>query len=151
MPRIVWTVAMAAGIVSCGSGPAPFPRPMPPAAMQGGDAGTGGDAGGEAAPVGRRDAPVPPTARGLVDRARRNLRQRMALGSIEEIRVVSVEEVEWSDTSLDCPDPEMTYRRENTPGFRIVLEAAGRLYEYHSDTAYSIVLCKDGRPVRSGD
>jgi len=97
--------------------------------------------------VRRRTAPP---ARGLVDRARRNLQQRMALDSIDETRIVSVEEVEWSDTSLDCPDPEMTCRREDTPGFRIVLEAAGRIHEYHSDTAYSITLCKDGRPARSG-
>ncbi|NMC69246.1 MAG: hypothetical protein GYA57_04145 [Myxococcales bacterium] len=45
----------------------------------------------------------------------------------------------------------MTYRPQNTPGFLIRLEAAGRIYEYHSDAAYSIILCNDGRPVRSGD
>lgn len=150
MRRIVWSGTVAMAIASCSSGPAPFPRPMPPPAPEGEEAGLAGDAGGEAVPATSRDAPVPPAARGLVDRALRNLQQRMALGSTGEIRIVSVEEVEWSDTSLDCPDPEMTYRRENTPGYLILLEAAGRTYEYHSDTAYSIILCKDGRPVRAG-
>ncbi|MBN1770509.1 MAG: hypothetical protein JXB32_04540 [Deltaproteobacteria bacterium] len=151
MTRRAWIATVLFGwTVSCSSGPAPFPRPMPPPVPEGEDAGPLGDGGAEAAPVAPRDAPVPPAAQGLVDRALRNLQQRMALGSTDEIRIVSVEEVEWGDTSLDCPDPEMQYRRENTPGFLILLEAADRTYEYHSDTAYSIILCKDGRPVRSG-
>jgi hypothetical protein len=146
-----WTGSIALWlIVSCSSGPAPFPRPMPPPAPEAEDVGPGGDGAVDAAPAPPRDAPVPPAAQGLVDRALRNLQQRMALGSTDEIRIVSVEAVEWSDASLDCPDPEMDYRREMTPGYVIMLEAADRIYEYHSDANYSIILCKDGQPVRSG-
>lgn len=144
---LAWTALLAAA--ACSS-PAPFPRPLPPAPPAEADAGPTGDGGAAAAPAPPRDGPVPPAAQSLVDRALRNLQQRMALGSTDEIRIVSVEEVEWGDTSLDCPDPEMNYRRETTPGFLILLEAADRIYEYHADTAYSILLCKDGRPVRSG-
>ena len=146
---LAWIVVLAAA--SCSSGPAPFPRPMPPPGPEEEpDAGPAGDGAVVTTPPPPRDAPVPPAAQGLVDRALRNLQQRMALGSTDEIRIVSVEEVEWSDTSLDCPDPEMDYRSETTPGYLILLEAAERIYEYHADAAYSIILCKDGQPVRSG-
>lgn len=94
--------------------------------------------------------PLPPGAAPLVERARRNLQQRMALGDPSEVHVVSVEAIEWNDASLDCPDAEMGYAQVVTPGFVIFLEAAGRTFEYHSDSNYSIVLCRDGRPVRGG-
>ena len=150
MQRIGWLAWTAIFAGAACSSPAPFPRPLPPTPPAGADAGPTGDGGTVAAPAPPRDGPVPPAAQGLVDRALLNLQQRMALGSTDEIRIVSVEEVEWGDASLDCPDPEMNYRRETTPGFLILLEAADRIYEYHADTGYSILLCKDGRPVRSG-
>jgi hypothetical protein len=148
MPRLAWLGCSALWLAAACSSPAPFPRPLPPPPAE--DAGAVGDGPGDAAPAPPRDAPVPPAAQGLVDRALRNLQQRMALGSTDEIRIVSVEALEWGDTSLDCPDPEMDYRSETTPGFLILLEAADRTYEYHADDAYSIILCKDGQPVRSG-
>jgi hypothetical protein len=86
----------------------------------------------------------------LVERALRNLQQRMSMADSSEIDIVSVQPVEWSDAGLDCPDPEMDYAPVVTPGFVIVLEAAGRTFEYHSDDHYSIILCTEGRPTRGG-
>lgn len=52
--------------------------------------------------------------------------------SPDAITVVSVEEVTWPDTSLGCPQPGMMYTQVLTPGYRLVLEAGGKTYEYHA-------------------
>lgn len=59
-----------------------------------------------------------------------------------DIEVVRVEAVEWSDTSLGCPQPGMVYAQVITPGFRLVLEAEGQKYEYHTDGERTVVLCE---------
>ncbi len=48
------------------------------------------------------------------------------------ITVVSVEAVTWPDASLGCPKPGMMYAQVLTPGYRVVLEADGKTYEYHT-------------------
>jgi hypothetical protein len=48
------------------------------------------------------------------------------------IKVVSSEAVEWSDGSLGCPEPGMSYAQVITPGYRIVLQAGDKQYEYHT-------------------
>ncbi|NIN69986.1 MAG: hypothetical protein GTO63_35950 [Anaerolineae bacterium] len=79
--------------------------------------------------------------------AREDLARRLGLAP-EAIRLVSVEAVEWSDASLGCPQPGMMYAQVITPGFRVVLEAEGQTYEYHTDTGRLVVLCgEDGLPV----
>jgi len=144
-----WSLlAAAAWLTSCcgsstGGGTS---TPTPPVE----DAGTGAEAESPDAPPEPAGPPLPPGAAPLVERARRNLQQRMALGDPSEVHVVSVEAVEWSDASLDCPDPEITYTHVVTPGFIIIFEAAGRTFEYHSDSNYSIILCQGGVPVRGG-
>lgn len=49
------------------------------------------------------------------------------------VGVVSVEFTEWSDTSLGNPQPGFLYAQVITPGFKIILEAGGQSYEYHTD------------------
>jgi hypothetical protein len=77
--------------------------------------------------------------------AKEDLAQRLSLAS-DDIRLVSVEAVEWSDTSLGCPQPGMMYAQVITPGYRVVLEAGGQKYEYHTDTGRFVVLCEKGKP-----
>jgi hypothetical protein len=48
-----------------------------------------------------------------------------------DIKLVSVEAVDWPDSSIGCPQPGMMYAQVITPGYRIVLEAGGKTYEYH--------------------
>lgn len=50
----------------------------------------------------------------------------------EFIKIKSVEKVEWNDSSLGNPEPGMSYAQAITPGFRLVLEAKGELYTYHT-------------------
>jgi hypothetical protein len=90
---------------------------------------------------------LPPGAEQVVRLIKRDLAQRLDLAP-DTIQVVSVEAVEWSDTSLGCPQPGLMYAQVITPGFRVVLEAEGEAYEYHADAGRSLVLCgKDGAPI----
>ena len=65
------------------------------------------------------------------------------LGSpVADIHLVSVEPVEWPDTSLGCPKPGMAYAQVITPGFRLILGAGQATYEFHADYAGHVTTCK---------
>jgi hypothetical protein len=134
-------------VVSCGAATRGGGSPVPDESLA--DGGADGEVL-DAPPAPPPGPPLPPGSAPLVERARTNLQRRMALGSPDDVRVVSVEAVEWADAGLDCHDLEMSYAQVVTPGFLIILEAAERRFEYHADTNYSIILCEEGRPVRGG-
>lgn len=83
----------------------------------------------------------PPGAASLVELARADLARRLGLAR-EAIRLVSAEAVDWSNTSLGCPQPGMMYAEVITPGYRLVLEAAGQTYAYHTDQQGQVILCQ---------
>ena len=67
---------------------------------------------------------------------------------VGDVTTVSVEDVEWSDSSLGCPAPGMMYLTVITPGYLITLEGSGAQYTYHTDQRGNYVLCgDDGQPV----
>lgn len=68
----------------------------------------------------------------LIEKAKEELAARLATDS-DSIAVVSRELVQWPDASLSNPQPGMVYAQVITPGFRLILEAAGQTYEYHTD------------------
>lgn len=68
--------------------------------------------------------------------ARDDLSQRTG-ADIGLIKLASIERVQWSDTSLGSPQPGMMYAQVIVPGFRMVLEAEGKRYLYHTST-YSV-------------
>ena len=70
-----------------------------------------------------------------------NLAQRLKLDS-QLVTVIEAQPVTWPDASLGCPQPGMMYTQNTTPGMRVILAAAGKQYEYHTDTSHSVVLCK---------
>ena len=85
----------------------------------------------------------------LIERATEDLVQATSAAA-DEITVVSTEEVEWSDTSLGCPEPDGMYAQMITPGYLIVLESGGNTYDYHSgtDPEGPLVQCtEDGAPA----
>lgn len=84
---------------------------------------------------------MPDEAGRLVQMAKEDLARRLEI-PITEISVLSVEAVDWPDTSLGCPQPGMAYAQVITPGFLIVLEASGQTYDYHTDEDSSVVLCQ---------
>jgi hypothetical protein len=51
----------------------------------------------------------------------------------DQITVKSVEFVEWPDTCLGIARPDVVCATVITPGYRILFEATGRTYEYHTD------------------
>jgi hypothetical protein len=62
--------------------------------------------------------------------------------SPNDIELVSMEAVEWSDASLGCPQEGFMYAQVITPGFLIILEGQGQQYEYHTDQAGNVVRCE---------
>lgn len=67
---------------------------------------------------------------------------------VEDVKTISIESVEWSDSSMGCPAPERVYLGVVTPGYLITLEVSGERYTYHTDLEENRVLCaEDGRPL----
>ncbi len=58
-----------------------------------------------------------------------------------DVTVKSIEAVDWPDSSLGCPRPGFAYSQIVTPGYRIVLSAMGKDYEYHSGRTPNFVYC----------
>lgn len=89
--------------------------------------------------------PNPLTA--LVNQVSQDLAQRLKI-DISEVSLVEAFAVDWSDSSLGCPQPGMGYLTVITPGYQIRLAAQGEIYTYHTDQGRYFVLCGvDGRPV----
>jgi hypothetical protein len=86
------------------------------------------------------EANCPEEARNVVLIAKDDLARGLGL-SVSEISVVSVEAVDWPDTSLGCPEPGKVYAQVITPGYLVVLEAEGQTYEYHTDKGGQVTLC----------
>lgn len=85
---------------------------------------------------------IPRGSETLIARAKEDLVQRLGLSTVADVRLVSVEARDWPDTSLGCPQEGFMYAQVITPGFRIILEAGGERYEYHSDMNDAVVLCE---------
>jgi len=68
----------------------------------------------------------------VVDLAKNDLSGKLNI-PVEEIKLVKEEAVDWPDTSLGYPEKGMMYAQVITPGFRVILKASDKLYEYHSD------------------
>lgn len=73
-------------------------------------------------------ADIPPA---LLDQIIADLAGRLGV-SPEEVRVASVEAVNWRDSSLGCPEKGQMYLQVITPGYRVILEAQGRQYDYRA-------------------
>jgi len=84
-------------------------------------------------------APAGPDAR-MGALARAALAKELGVAEAD-IAVVAVEEAEWRDSSLGCPKPGMNYLQVITPGYKIILEAQGKRYEFHSDADGRVVRC----------
>lgn len=61
----------------------------------------------------------------------------------DQITLVSVEFMDWSDSSLGCPQEGFMYAQVITPGYLIILETNGEQYPYHTDLTGNIVLCEE--------
>ncbi|MEJ2109442.1 MAG: hypothetical protein P8Z37_05920 [Acidobacteriota bacterium] len=62
-----------------------------------------------------------------------------------EIVLVSMEAAEWGDTSLGCPQEGYSYAQMITPGYRMVLDAGGNQFDYHTDLQGGNVVSCEGK------
>lgn len=83
--------------------------------------------------------------------AMNDLAARFGFGA-DNISLVSAEEVTWRDGSLGCPLPDMSYTQALVNGRRIVLEAGGAQYNYHSGAGREPFYCaKPSEPLGDGE
>lgn len=109
-----------------------------------------GGCGDEATPAGPSSPSSPPEttvtqSAGPAGVAVADLAKRLSVDA-GQIKVVSVDEVTWSDASLGCPKPGMMYAQVLVDGTRIVLEANGKRYEYHSGQGRAPFFCENPSP-----
>jgi hypothetical protein len=66
------------------------------------------------------------------------------LGSLPaNLVVVSSEAIVWSDGSLGCPEPGVSYTQAMVDGYRVVLQSGETTYDYHIGSLSSKpVLCE---------
>jgi hypothetical protein len=75
----------------------------------------------------------------LDDAARRTQRD------VSTLKVASAETVTWPDASIGCPQPGMQYAQALVPGFRIRIQAAAEVLEYHAGRGGQAFYCPAGR------
>lgn len=86
--------------------------------------------------------PSDPTLKAMVQYAMEDLAKRLDIG-VEEIDLISLENVVWRDGSLGCPQPGMAYIQVLVDGLRMRLRAGGKTYHYHSGGNRMPFLCED--------
>ena len=86
---------------------------------------------------------VPADAEAAVAWAVADLASRLAVRE-DAVTLASIEAVDWSDSSLGCPQPGYMYLQVITPGYRIVLAADDATYAYHAaQGAENAVYCAE--------
>ena len=95
------------------------------------------------------DAEVTPTLNAdpmvaeLVMMAQQRLAADLDL-STRRIQVEAAEPITWTDTSLNCPSPDVTYEPAEIEGYRLVLTAGDQQYIFHSDFE-RLIACAPGQ------
>ena len=76
----------------------------------------------------------------VVELAMLDLQHRLGLEDISSIELVQIVKMEWADTSLGNPQPGVLYGQVIVPGFKMVLEAGGAFYRYHTSLNEAVAL-----------
>jgi len=95
-------------------------------------------------------AVVNPSLQSLVDKVLDDAARRTGV-AVEKLQVLSADSVTWPDGSLGCPQPGMMYTQALVPGYRVRIQAAGQLLDYHASSRGALVVCPAGRatePIR---
>jgi hypothetical protein len=83
---------------------------------------------------------LPPKA--VQDAQKQLVDQLSALG--EQVRIVEIEPASWPDTCLGLGRPDEVCAQVITPGWRVILEINGQMYEVRTDETGSIVRLAGG-------
>lgn len=79
---------------------------------------------------------------------------RRAGGAESAVKVTSVQPVTWPDASIGCPQPGLLYAQVLVPGWRVVLDAGGRRFDYHAARGGRWLHCPPGQaqaPLATAD
>lgn len=87
---------------------------------------------------------VPDPAQTMAGKATSDLAQYLDVDPAE-IEVLSIEAMDWPDSSLGCARPGQSYQEVITPGFEITLKVLGREFAYHTDREETVIRC-DAHP-----
>ena len=90
--------------------------------------------------------PSEPELQKLITTATEDLAKRFSITS-DQIQLQEALEVTWPDSSLGCPNPSSMYMQVLTPGYLIRLQAAGGIFEYHTDKRGALVYCENPSPL----
>jgi hypothetical protein len=93
---------------------------------------------------------VTPAMQGMLETARQDLAKRLSI-SESGINLVRASAVNWSDSSLGCPQPGMAYAQIITPGYLVLLSDGSRQYEYHAGRDQLPFYCKNPKPPSALD
>lgn len=63
---------------------------------------------------------------------------------VDTIKLVSVEQVDWPDACMGIQTPGVMCAQVITTGYKVILEADGKQYEYHTNASGSIVRLAGG-------
>ena len=87
--------------------------------------------------------PITPdaSAEQIIALVKQHLAKQLSI-SVDQITLSEVKPVVWRDAGLGCPKPGVDYNQVETPGYRIVLEAQGQAYNYHTDETQRFVPCR---------
>jgi hypothetical protein len=91
------------------------------------------------------EAVVTPTTadqREQVNQATEDLAGRLNIPA-EQIQLIDIASVVWSDGSMGCPQPGMFYTQALVEGLRIRLGVGERIYHYHSGRNQAPFLCEN--------
>jgi hypothetical protein len=80
-----------------------------------------------------------------VQKAVADLMARLAV-PVTAVKVVSVDQKMWPDSSIGCPKPGQGYLTVIVPGYQIILEASGKKFDYHADDKGTVFLCEQAVP-----
>jgi hypothetical protein len=70
---------------------------------------------------------------------------RLAKVRREQLVIVRAESVVWNDGSLGCLEPGMMYTQALVNGYWVVIDAAGRKYDFRVGSRGKFRLCPPGR------
>lgn len=79
-----------------------------------------------------------PGQEAAVANSRKDLAERLNIDS-SVITVISAEAVDWPDGCLGVQTPGVMCTMVITPGYRVILEASGKQYEYHTNASGDVV------------
>jgi len=80
----------------------------------------------------------------IVALAKKDLARRRDI-SAERIALKHIEDVDWPDASLGCPEEGKAYAQVIMPGYRLVLSDGIRYFEYHTDRHLRVIYCSSDK------